>query len=325
MRESKPTTNALPATAVRKNSTQFAAICHDLLDRGLLLRFTAKGQSIQPNIFSGDRVLVAPADPKEVAAGQVVLTEGQDGLRIHRLIGRVADGGAAITRGDAGQEADADTQQKILGMAVAVERNRREISLDRPWTRPMHAARTLLRRLLLAGKRRLTRGLLALLAAFIFFQLFAGAAPARANKVAVTITQTPSVTTVSPGGQVTYTDVLTNTDNTASSASPVITQPIPTNTTYASIVAPAGFTCTTGAVGGTTSVKCTDSATFPANGTATLMVTVNVNAGVAGQTLLNANRTPTVTPAGNYTVTTNITSTVTVLSADLALTQTATP
>src|SRR5258708_5524293 len=102
MRESKPTTNAAPATAVRRNSAQIAAVGHELLDRGLHLRFTAQGQSMQPNILSGDRVLVAPADPKEVARGQVVLTEGHDGLRIHRLIGRVADGGAAITRGDAG-------------------------------------------------------------------------------------------------------------------------------------------------------------------------------------------------------------------------------
>ena len=325
MRESKPTTNAAPATAVRKNSTQFAAVCHELLDRGLHLRFTAQGQSMQPNILSGDRVVVAPADSKEIARGQVVLTDGQDGLRIHRLIGRVADGGAAITRGDAGQEADADAHQEILGHAVALERDGEHISLDGPWAGRVHAARILLRRVWLAGRRRLTGGFLALLPTFILFQLFAGAAPVRANNVPVTITQTPSVTTVSPGGQVTYTDVLTNTNGTASTHDPVITQPIPTNTTYLSIVAPAGFTCTTGAVGGTTNVVCTDNTTFPANGTATLAVTVKVNLGVAGQTVLNAKNTPTVTPAADYTVTTNITSTVTVLSADLTLAQTATP
>jgi uncharacterized repeat protein (TIGR01451 family) len=326
MRESKPTTNAAPEAAVRKNSAQFAAVCHEILNRGLHLRFTAEGQSMQPNILSGDRVLVAPASETEMAGGRVVLTEGHDGLRIHRLIGRVASGGAAITRGDAGQEAaDADMHQEILGQAIALDRNGKHISLAGLWTRRLHAARILVRKLRLAGRRRLKDGFLALVPVFILWQLFAGAAPVRANTVPVTITQTPSVATVSPGGQVTYTDVLMNTNNTASTARPVITQPIPTNTTYVSIVAPAGFTCTTGAVGTTTSVACTDSTTFPKNGTATLMVTVKVNAGVAGQTLLNANSTPTVTPAFNYTVTTNITSTVTVLSADLALTQTATP
>jgi hypothetical protein len=67
MRESKSTKNAAPATAIRKNSAQFAALCHEILERGLHLRFTAEGQSMQPNILSGDRVL-PPGRPPLPAA-----------------------------------------------------------------------------------------------------------------------------------------------------------------------------------------------------------------------------------------------------------------
>ena len=315
---------SMMSSAVRKDSAQFAAICRELLQKGFSVRFTAQGESMRPNILPNDQVLVAPASANELKPGQVVLAQSQEGLRVHRVIERLAEGSAAITRGDAGQEADA-TEQQILGKVVAIARDGEEISTDRPWSTQVHAARTWLRKLRLAGRRRLTRGFLAAVPAFILLQLFAGAAAMRANNVPVTITQTPSVTTVSPGGQITYTDVLVNTNNTASTHAPVITQPIPTNTTYVSIVAPTGFNCTTGAVGSGTSVVCTDTVNFPANGTATLMVTVQVKATTAGQTVLNANNTPTVTPAADYTVTTNIVSTVTVLSADLSLTQTAAP
>ena len=268
-------------------------------------------------------MVVEAAREGNVARGEVVLARGAEGFRVHRLIRKIA-GSAAVTRGDAGQAEDA-AEQEILGRVVAVVRRDEESSLERPWSRPLHAARTFLRRVWLGGRRKLTGGLFGIVPAMILWQLLAGAAPAQANTVPITVTQTPSVTTVSPGGQVTYTDVMVNTNNTASTHMPVFTQPIPTNTTYVSFVGPAGFNCTTGAVGGTTSVVCTDTTTFPANGTATLTVTVQVALGTAGQTVLNGNSTPTVTPALDYTVTTNITSTATVISADLSLTQSAAP
>ena len=321
MRESKPTTNAAPGAVVRKNSTQFAAVCHEILDRGLHLRFTAQGQSMQPNILSGDRVLVAPAGESEIARGQVVLTEGHDGLRIHRLIGRVANGSAAITRGDAGQETDADTHQEILGHAVALERDGKHILLDRPWTPHVHGVRTLLRRVRLAGMRWLNIRSLVLLPILVLLQLLGGAAPGRA--VNVTLNQTTNVSTVSPGGQIVYTNALSNNNGFQTVHNPVITQATPTNTTFVSATAPAGWSCAGVAVGGTGTVTCTDSANFPANGTANIVITVNVNAGTAGQTVINGSAT--VTSTTTLTGTTTDTSTVTVLSANLSLAQTAAP
>jgi uncharacterized repeat protein (TIGR01451 family) len=323
MREIRPRAKKNSEPVVRKDSAQFAAVCDELFALGLRLRFTARGESMRPNILPGDQVVVEAAREGNVARGEVVLARGEEGFRVHRLIRKIA-GNAAITRGDAGQSEDA-AEQEILGRVVAVARRNEESSFERPWSRTVQAARTFLRKVWLGGRRKLTGGLFGIVPAIILWQLLAGAAPAQANVVPITVTQTPSVTTVSPGGQVTYTDVMVNTNNTASTHMPVLTQPIPTNTTYLSFVGPAGFNCTTGAVGGTTSVVCTDTAIFPANGTATLSVTVKVAVGTPGQTVLSANYKPTVTPLADYTVTTNITSTVTVISADLSLTQTAAP
>jgi uncharacterized repeat protein (TIGR01451 family) len=315
---------SMTSNGVRKDSAQFAAICRELLQKGFSVRFTAQGESMRPNILPNDQVLVAPAPANELKPGQVVLAQSGEGLRVHRMIQRIAEGSAAITRGDAGQEND-PAAHFVFGNVVAIKRDGWQISLERPWTRHVHAARAMLRQLWLAGRRRLTRAALTIVPALILLQLFAGVTAVQANNVPVTVTQTPSVTTVSPGGQVTFTDVMMNTNNTASSHIPVFTQPIPTNTTYVSFVAPAGFTCTALPVGAPTSVACTDSTTFPANGSATLTVTVQVAVGTAGQTMLNANNTPTVTPGNGFTVTNVFTSTVTVISADLGLTQSAAP
>jgi uncharacterized repeat protein (TIGR01451 family) len=310
--------------AVKKDSAQFAAICRELLHKGFSVRFTAQGESMRPNILPGDRVLVAPIGAGEVKRGQVVLAQSRESLRVHRMVARLAEGGAAITRGDAGRGDDEPTRE-VLGRVTATEREGREISFEQPWMPLLHAVRTFVRKARLAGRRKFNGRFLAVVPVFILLQLFAGAEPVKANKVAVTITQTPSVSTISPGGQVTYTDVLMNTDGTASTHIPIITQPIPTNTTFVSFVAPAGWSCTAGPVGGTTNVVCTDSSTFPASGTATMSVTVQVTAGTPGQTVLNVNNTPTVTPNAGFTVTPNITNTVTVISADLSLTQSAAP
>src|SRR5271154_3341461 len=62
-------------TLVREDSAQFAAMCEDLLERGLRVRFTANGQSMQPNILSGDHAVVAPASEKELSRGDVVLAQ----------------------------------------------------------------------------------------------------------------------------------------------------------------------------------------------------------------------------------------------------------
>jgi uncharacterized repeat protein (TIGR01451 family) len=311
---------------VRRNSEQFAAVCEELLDRGVSVRFRAQGQSMQPNILNEDVVTVAPAEQKELRRGDVALTRGEEGFRVHRV--RFSDGSACeiVTQGDAGLENDSPAQI-VLGTVTATARNGREVSFERPWMRELHAARTFVHRLRFALSRRLAIRLVALVPAFVVLQLFAGATAVKA--VNVTLTQTPSVTTVSPGGTVTYTNVLTNNSGFNGVVHPVITQATPSNppnnyTTFASVTVPAGWSCTNPGVGNPGTVACTDSGTLAAGASATMTLVVNVLTSAPGQTVLNGSATVTSATTA-LTGTTNGTSTVTVLSADLALTESVAP
>jgi uncharacterized repeat protein (TIGR01451 family) len=310
---------------VRRNSAQFAAVCEELLDRGMSVRFRAQGRSMRPNILDEDVVTVAPAEHKELRRGDVALTRGEEGFRLHRVRFRHGSAGEIVTRGDAALENDSPAQT-VLGTVAATARNGREASFKRPWMRELHAARTFVHRLRLALSRRLAIRLVAVVPAFLVLQLFAGATAVKA--VNVTLTQTPSVTTVSPGGTVTYTNVLTNNSGFTSVARPVITMATPNSptfnyTTFASVTVPTGWSCTNPGVGNSGTVTCTDSGNLAGGASATMTLVVNVLTSDVGQTSLNGSAT--VTSTTTLTGTTNGTSTVTVLSADLALTESVAP
>ncbi|MGC1620356.1 MAG: hypothetical protein WA765_17835, partial [Candidatus Acidiferrum sp.] len=310
-----------PKTKVVRNSAQFGDVSAALLQRGANVRFRANGLSMRPNILDNDAVIVAPVDQKKLRRGDVALTHGPDGFRVHRVASTPA-AGAVITHADAGQEDDAATDL-VLGRVTAVVRNHRQISFARPWTPQLHAARAFVRMLCLAARRRLTLRVLGAMPALLLLQLFVAAAPVMA--VAVTLTQTTSVTTVSPGGTVTYTDTLTNNSGTTRVNGPVITQPTPTITTYKSFTAPAGWTCVTPAVGGMGNVVCTDGGNLAAGANASITVTVTVPLTTPGQTLLNGTATVASTTTLTHNGTYPPTTTVTVLSADLALAQSVLP
>jgi len=70
------------------------------------------------------------------------------------------------------------------------------------------------------------------------------------------MTQTPSPTAVAPGAQITYTETVMNNGPDAAIGA-VLYQETPANTTFSSIAAPAGWTCTYPAVGATGQVICT--------------------------------------------------------------------
>jgi uncharacterized repeat protein (TIGR01451 family) len=310
----------------KRDSAQFAALCEALLASGASVRFRAQGQSMQPNILNEDVVTVAPAEQGELRRGDVALTHGKDGFRVHRV--RFSDGSAGeiVTRGDSGREDDAPALA-VLGKVTATRRNGRRVSFARPWMREIHAAKTIAHRLRLAMSRRLAPRLLAVAPVFLLLQLFAGATPVQA--VSVTLTQTPSVTTVSPGGTVTYTNVLKNNSGTTGVVNPVITMATPNSpthnyTTFASVSVPAGWTCTNPGVNNSGTVTCTDSGTLAAGASATMTLVVNVVTSDVGQTVLNGSATVT-SATTTLTGTTTGTSTVTVLSADLALTESVAP
>ncbi len=134
------------------------------------------------------------------------------------------------------------------------------------------------------------------------------------------ISETPTPTTVSPGGAISYAVTVTN-GGPSIAAAPVFTQVTPTNTTFASIAKPGTWNCTTPAVGATGTITCTDTATLASAGTAAFTLVVTVNPATVGGTVISGSANVSSTSDTNAANNTAA-STVTVLAADLAITET---
>ena len=108
------------------------------------------------------------------------------------------------------------------------------------------------------------------------------------------MTQVASVTAAAPGSTITYTEAVTNNGPNAATTA-VLYQQTPPNTTFASVTAPAGWTCTSPAVGATGQVICTDGSALNSGVTTTnFTFVVTINPGPAppapaiGTTILNS-------------------------------------
>jgi uncharacterized repeat protein (TIGR01451 family) len=304
----------------KRDSAQFAVLCEALLASGASVRFRAQGQSMQPNILHDDAVVVAPVHREELRRGEVALTHGEDGFRVHRVC--FADGatGEIVTRGDAGQECDASIN-RVFGKVISMERGGQVSSIDSVSKRLIHACRTLTRRCKKAAALRF-RALVPASTLFglaILFGMLLSAAPAAGQALAITDTAAP--TTVAPGGTITYTQVLSNTSGKTVNEPITVTQNVPTNTTYVSAVKASGTgTWTCGQAAGV--ITCTDNtANYASGSSTTFTVVVTVNAATANGTVI----TDTVNAKGNNTGTATATANVTVQTPDLSVTETALP
>ena len=147
------------------------------------------------------------------------------------------------------------------------------------------------------------------------------------------MTQVASAGAAAPGATITYTETVTN-NGPSPSATPVLYQQTPPNTTFSSIAAPSGWTCTSPAVGATGKVICTDGSALNNGSTATgfsFVVTINPGptpaAPASGTTILNS---ADVTSATTDPVASNNSTTTSVLvetsgDSDLALSMSASP
>lgn len=145
------------------------------------------------------------------------------------------------------------------------------------------------------------------------------------------MTQAASAAAVAPGSTITYTESVTNHGPNAATTA-VLYQQTPPNTTFASVTAPAGWTCATPAVGGTGQITCTDGAALASGTTATpftFVVTVNSGgtAPAAGTTIVNwadvTSQTTDPVPTNNATTTSVLVETTG--DSDLAVSMTASP
>jgi uncharacterized repeat protein (TIGR01451 family) len=305
-------------TTEKRNSAQFAAVCEALLERGAHVRFRASGQSMQPNILHGDAVVVAHVESSDLHPGDVALTRGMDGFRVHRVSRGHRSGECVITRGDAGRENDA-ALSAVLGKVIEVEHGGRVISFAGAG-RDFHALRTQMHRLVRAGASRMRRFRRTLAPSLlILFGLLLHAAPAVAQ---LTITDAAAPASVGPGGTITYTQVLSNISPPVRPTL-TVTQSLPANTTFVSAVKTAGTDTWTCAIAAGT-ITCTDTTggNYGNGSTTTFTVVVTVNAGTANGTVI----TDTVSAQGaNASVTSSPPTTVTVTTPDLSVTETAAP
>ena len=143
--------------------------------------------------------------------------------------------------------------------------------------------------------------------------------------VAVTNSGTPNV--VTPGSNITYTQTVTN-NGPSTAVNLVFSQAVPANTTFQSISTPAGWTCTTPAVGATGSVVCTNPSIASGAAASSFTFVVKVNPGTTDQTQITDVDSVTSGPA-DPNLTNNSASVTTVVSlvtgADLIVTNVGTP
>jgi len=109
-------------TESQPDSERFEALSRELLNRGLSVRFEARGASMSPCIRDGDIVHITPVIISKLRKDDIVLTKGDKGFLIHRLVVVDHDKDSFITRGDCGQQDDTPVRsQQILGIAVSRE------------------------------------------------------------------------------------------------------------------------------------------------------------------------------------------------------------
>ena len=100
----------------------------------------------------------------------------------------------------------------------------------------------------------------------------------------LSITNAASPDPVAAGGNITYTQVVTNNGPSAADNATMV-EAVPTNTTFVSMATPAGWTCTTPAVGSTGNVVCTN-LNMAGSTAATFSLVTKVNAGTANGTVI---------------------------------------
>jgi uncharacterized repeat protein (TIGR01451 family) len=123
----------------------------------------------------------------------------------------------------------------------------------------------------------------------------------------LSVVKTSPQSSYTPGGTITYTIVLTNA-GPSDAATVTLTDALPASTTFASLTAAGGFTCSTPAPGANGSVSCTAATLAPSSNSFTLVV--NVSASATGA-IANA---ATVTAASSDPDAVNNTGTVSLMS-----------
>jgi uncharacterized repeat protein (TIGR01451 family) len=141
---------------------------------------------------------------------------------------------------------------------------------------------------------------------------------ATAGQADLALTTAVTPTSVYSGNDITYTQTVTN-NGPAAATTVSFTEAIPTNTTFVSVSAPAGWTCTT-----TTSVTCTDPS-LAAGTSANIVIVVNVPSTVAAGTITANSSVSSATSDPNSANNSTTVTTTVIVVCDLAVTNSGTP
>jgi uncharacterized repeat protein (TIGR01451 family) len=154
-----------------------------------------------------------------------------------------------------------------------------------------------------------------------------GANSATANDIVATATQASLVlttagspTAVLAGNDIAYTQTVTN-NGPAAATTVNFTEATPLNTTFQSVLAPAGWTCTTPAVGSTGNVTCTDPS-LAVGASANIVVVVNVAPSVVAPTIT---ATSSLSASNSVTTSTTTVTTSVIIACDLTVTNSGSP
>ncbi len=109
-------------TSSEPDSARFEALSRELLNSGKSVRFEARGASMSPSIRDGEIVHVTPVIVSKLRKGDIVLTKGDRGFLLHRVVVTNPNENFFITRGDCGEQDDPPVSgDQVLGIVVAKE------------------------------------------------------------------------------------------------------------------------------------------------------------------------------------------------------------
>jgi signal peptidase I len=104
----------------RPQSFLFQQFAGELVQRGLIFRFQARGCSMFPTIQDGEILHVQAVGQRKLRIGDIVLAHSAGEFKAHRIIRKRGD--FFVTRGDGGCETDNEIHRdQILGLVIAKE------------------------------------------------------------------------------------------------------------------------------------------------------------------------------------------------------------
>ena len=113
---------------------EFAGLSAELLRLGKVVRFQARGNSMQPLLRDGDILSVSPVDFDQIRIGDVIMCSSHSGcIVVHRVILRKNkfEQNQLLVKGDQAEKPDGwINSSQIYGRVAAFERQGNKVALD---------------------------------------------------------------------------------------------------------------------------------------------------------------------------------------------------